>query len=89
MVEVDGPAVSHSYEELRADPSDDELVRAHDQLAKSTVVGTVYFLAELERRERDRQAAQMAEYTRKVTRLTWVIAALTLVNAVAACVAAF
>lgn len=61
--------------ELRA-MSDDELIEQHDTLAGTTQVGTGFYLAELERRQVDRQARQML-------RLTWVVTGLTVVNVVA------
>lgn len=56
--------------------SDDELIEQHDKLAESTQIGTGFYLAELERRQADRQSRQML-------RLTWVVTGLTVVNVVA------
>lgn len=58
-----------SLEELRQMP-DSELTAQHDKLAVNTQVGVNYFLAELARRDQDRQTATMV-------RLTWAIAAMT------------
>jgi hypothetical protein len=55
--------------------SDAELVEQHDMLAKGTVIGVNYYLAELERRRADRQS-------RLMIRLTMVVTALTVVNMV-------
>jgi hypothetical protein len=78
--ELESPAVSHpqmakTIAELRS-LSDGELIKQHDKLAESTQVGTGYYLAELERRQVERQGRQML-------RLTWVVTALTIVNVVA------
>jgi hypothetical protein len=67
--------------------TDEQLIEAHDRLAEGTIAGTGAYIAELERRERDRQAAQMMRLTRSMARLTWVMAALTLISAAAAVVA--
>jgi hypothetical protein len=68
--------MSWSIEDLR-DMSDDELIRAHDRLAKNTqAVGVNYYLEELARRRSDRQQTTMI-------RLTWAIAAMTLVVTIA------
>jgi hypothetical protein len=67
--------MSRSIEELRGS-SDEELIRAHDRLAKSTSIGVNYYLDELARRENARQQATMI-------RLTWAIAAMTLVVTIA------
>jgi hypothetical protein len=57
--------------------TDDKLVTAHDAvIAAPGLVGQDYYLAELARRAADRQTTTMV-------RLTWVIAALTVVNVVA------
>jgi len=56
--------------------SDAELVEHHDEIADGTVVGISYYLAELQRRQADRQARQML-------RLTWVVTILTVVNVAA------
>lgn len=61
--------------ELRA-MSDDELIEQYDKLAGRTQVGTGFYLAELERRQADRQ-------NRLMIGLTVAIAALTVVNVVA------
>ena len=67
--------MSMTYGELRA-ASDEELIQAHDQLAKSTGVGTGYYLAELNRRGSDR-------LDRSIKRLTMVNVALVVVGTVA------
>jgi hypothetical protein len=67
--------MTRSIRELR-DASDDELIRNHDMLARNTSVGVNYYLDELARRESARQQATMI-------RLTWAIAAMTLVVTIA------
>lgn len=68
--------MSWSIAQLR-DMSDDELIRAHDRLAKNTQgVGVNYYLAELARRDSARQQLTMI-------RLTWAIVGMTLVVTIA------
>ena len=50
--------MAHSIEELRR-LSDDELIRQHEEAAKSTLVGTGYYLDEIRRRESDRRERRM------------------------------
>lgn len=56
--------------------TDDQLIEQHDDLAGNTVVGTAYYLSELERRRAEHQARQMLA-------LTWIVAVLTMVNVAA------
>jgi hypothetical protein len=56
--------------------SDEELVTAHDSLLTVRAVGIDYYLAELARREADRQ-------TRTMVWLTWTITVLTMANVAA------
>ena len=66
--------------DLRA-TSDEELISEHDSHAKDTVVGTQYYLDELNRRAAERS-------TEAMNRLACRVYVLTLVNAVVAVVAA-
>ena len=70
--------MAHSIEELRR-LSDDELIRQHDEAAKSTFVGTGYYLDEIRRRESDRRE-------RRMERLTWANVVIATVAAIAAVV---
>ncbi len=70
-----------SIANLRA-MSDEELIALHDADAKYTLVGVAYYLDELTRRQQERQ-------TREMVRLTWAIAALTLVVTIATLVNLF
>lgn len=56
--------------------SDAELIAQHDTLSQGSNVGIRYYLDELARRRVDRQS-------RLMLRLTWLIAALTVVNVIA------
>jgi hypothetical protein len=69
------PQMAKTIAELRS-LSDDELIEQHDKLAASTQVGTRFYLAELERRQVDRQ-------NRLMIGLTVAIFSLTVVNVVA------
>ena len=81
--------MSYTLEQLRAVPSE-ELVHAHDQTATHTSVGVDYYLNELARRDAHAQGEHMvaqgqrvADMTRTIKNLTWVVAALTVANLVA------
>ena len=52
-----------TYAELRA-ASDAELIEAHDRMARITVVGTSYYLDELNRRENERLDKSIRRLTR-------------------------
>ena len=52
--------MSHSYDELRS-LSDDELIKAHDDLAKSTLVASLTYLEELARRDAGKSNAFYVE----------------------------
>lgn len=75
-----------TYDQLRQ-LSDAELVDLYDKTAESVIVGLNFILDELRRRETVRQSEAMVAMTKKVVTLTYVIAALTLINAVVAAVA--
>ena len=62
--------------------SDDELIAEHDELAKSTVVGTQYHLDELRYRRQKRFASRIYCLTVVVAVLTAVVTATTVVNVV-------
>ena len=65
--------------DLRSLP-DDELVERHDSQAKTTVVGTQYFLDELNRRYQERQTKAMRRFTKWITVMTVVITLATLTS---------
>ena len=75
--------MSHSYDELRA-LSDDELIKAHDELAKSTLVGSSYYVEELARRDAGKINASMLRFTRWITAMTAVMLFATIANIVIA-----
>ena len=77
---MSGPGQAKTIAELRL-LSDEGLVKQHDALAATTVVGTGFYLDELRRREAARQGGLMI-------RLTWVITALTAINLAAVVVVA-
>ncbi len=80
--------MSKTVAELRATPVE-QLIREHDETAKSTLVGTDYYLNELARRDALRLAEEAAASTRRVEILTWFIAILTMVNVVAVFIGLF
>jgi hypothetical protein len=67
--------MAENYERLRA-MSEEELIQAHDRQAQNMATGLDWYLAELHRRDESAK-------TRTMVRLTWVIAALTLVSTAA------
>jgi hypothetical protein len=72
--------------DLRA-ASDEELIAEHDARAQHTVIGTRYYLDELNRRAAERSAESMGKLTHRTYVLTWVNAAVAVVAAFAAIVA--
>ena len=62
--------------------SEDELIARYDAAAHNTVVGTGFYRDEIVRRQMTRESARMLELTRTMRALTWVILAVTAVNAV-------
>jgi hypothetical protein len=68
-----------NLKELRA-MTDEELVKRHDEDAKSTVTGANYYLDELARRDTQRTAEAVRRGTEWVKYLTMAIAVLTLAN---------
>lgn len=67
--------MAYSLKKLRS-LSDEELVNEHDEKAKSTVVGTQYYMDELDRRSRER-------YEKATYRLSW-LSAIASISAVVA-----
>ena len=61
--------------------SEEELVARYNDLAENTVVGTDFYREELARRQLSRESARMLSLTNSMAKLTWVILALTAVNA--------
>ena len=71
--------MTRSIRELR-DTTDDVLIRDHDVLAESTVVGVDYYLDELARRESARQQARMIKLTYAIAVMTLIVTIATIVN---------
>lgn len=71
--------MSEPLRELRS-LSDDELIRRHDQHAASTQIGINHYLAELSRRDLDRQTQAMLRYTWWITIMTGVMLLCTIIN---------
>lgn len=71
--------ITYSIRRLR-EASDEELIDRHDDLAKKTIAGARYYLEELSRRDQERATNAMLGFTRTISRLTWAILGLTLVN---------
>lgn len=86
---ADDPMQAKSVERLR-EMTDEELVKAHDSLLTVRAVGVEYYLAELARRDADRQTRTIVQQTgtmvqqnRTMVVLTRVITVLTVANVVA------
>ncbi|MEQ8062634.1 MULTISPECIES: hypothetical protein [unclassified Xanthomonas] len=62
--------------------SDDDLIDRYDAAAHNTVVGTGFYRDEIVRRQVARESARMLQLTQTMRTLTWVILAVTAVNAV-------
>jgi hypothetical protein len=84
------PTRAKTLVQLRDEMEDADLIEAHDSLLKTAnyVIGPDYYLTELSRRDQERASEVMVEQTRTMVKLTWVIAALTVVNVIAVIVAA-
>jgi signal transduction histidine kinase len=59
---------------------DQDLVDQYNAAAQHTVVGTGFYLDELNRRPQARQSAAILELTRQVRNLTVIITLLTIIN---------
>lgn len=77
-----------SIKTLRETP-DEQLIAEHDQLAQNTVVGTQYFMDELNRRVQQRALEAADGLARRAFWLTVANTVLAVVAAVAAVVALF
>jgi hypothetical protein len=71
--------MAYTIAELRK-LSDEDLIREHDSVATSTVMGLNYYSNELARRAQAHETRTIVDYTRQLTILTWVIAIATVVN---------
>lgn len=71
--------MAYSLRELRK-VSEEELIAAHDSIAKTTAPGINYYLDELARREQGKQTAAILEYTKWLTLMTIVITIATIIN---------
>lgn len=71
--------MAHSISELRT-LSEKQLIEEHDELARSTIVGTNHYLAELARRDQQKTNAELLQHSRAMTRMTIMITVLTLIN---------
>lgn len=60
--------------------TEEQLIAAHDEKAKNTVVGLSYFLDEVRHRRQSRVAASVEKLTRWIFWLTVFVALLTLLN---------
>ena len=73
------PGMAQSLSGLRS-LTDDELVKKHDDQAKTTVVGIQYYLDELNRRYQERQTKSMLRFTKHIAVMTLVVTLATLIN---------
>ena len=73
------PGMAPSLFELR-NLTDDEVVRMHDEQAKTTVVAPQYYLDELNRRSQDRQTRAILRLTKLSVGMTVVITIAIIVN---------
>ncbi len=68
--------MSRSLKELR-NLTDDEIIEKHDRLAESMMPGVNHYLNEIVRRDQSRQTEVMLTYTKKINRMTYLIAFMT------------
>ncbi len=71
--------MAFKYEQLKA-MSLEELKRAYDESADSTVIGLGFLREEIARRESDEQYQRMVALTKQIRNMTLVILLLTVVN---------
>jgi len=71
--------MARSIRELRS-ASEKELIQEHDELAEHTLPGVDYYLNELARRESARQQATMIRLTYAIAAMTLVVTIATIVN---------
>lgn len=71
--------MSLSLSELRSMP-EEKLIAQYDKKAESTDPGVNYYLAELARRDQDRQTQAMLRYTHWITVMTVIMTIATVVN---------
>lgn len=69
--------------------TDEELVARYNALAARTVVGTQFYRDEIARRQATKESARMLSLTETMSRLTWVMLILTVINVVVAAVPLF
>jgi hypothetical protein len=69
--------------------ADEELVARYNALAASTVVGTQFYRDEIARRQTAKESARMLSLTETMSRLTWVMLVLTVINVIVAAVPLF
>lgn len=69
--------------------ADEELVARYNTLAASTVVGTQFYRDEIARRQTVKESARMLSLTETMSRLTWVMLVLTVINVIVAAVPLF
>lgn len=75
--------MTFSLKELRA-ASDDDLIRRHDNVAKTTGESVDYYLEELARRDQKTATDTMVNYTWRITVMTFIVTLATIVNVVLA-----
>ncbi|MFO7583969.1 MAG: hypothetical protein R6W69_04490 [Anaerolineales bacterium] len=75
--------MTSSLKELRSLSSED-LIKKHDQLARTTSHSVNYYLQELARRDQNAQTEVMLKLTRWITWMTAVITLATIVNLILA-----
>jgi len=73
--------MTRSIRELR-DASNKELIQEHDEIATHTVAGVDYYLNELARRQSASQQATMIRLTYAIAAMTLVVTIATIVNLV-------
>ncbi|HJG62209.1 MAG TPA: hypothetical protein K8W21_04415 [Enorma massiliensis] len=74
-----------SFDEL-SEMTDDELKRRFDDLAKNTIVGTAFYLDEINRRAASKINDSMLQCTKWMTCMTGVMLILTIANVIIAAV---
>jgi hypothetical protein len=68
-----------SFREIK-NTSDEQLIKEYDEIAKTTVFGTFFYLDEIRARENSKVSASVEKFTKWVFWLTFVVTASTVIN---------
>ena len=73
------PGMAKTWNKLRS-LTDDEIINGYDIQASTTIIGSQYYLDELNRRYQERHAKAMLRFTKWIANMTVVITLATVTN---------